>query len=79
MTIWLNAHLSPAIAVWITATFGEIHQRSSDRRYFSIILGIVPQLRYNYKLCGLISRWRRYGKVVCEQQSVRLKLLRRAD
>jgi len=22
MTIWLNAHLSPAIAVWITATFG---------------------------------------------------------
>ena len=29
MTIWLNAHLSPAIAVWITATFGEIHQRSA--------------------------------------------------
>ena len=28
MTIWLNAHRSPAIAVWITATFGEIHQRS---------------------------------------------------
>ncbi|WP_293198652.1 hypothetical protein [Microcoleus sp. PH2017_20_SFW_D_A] len=25
MTIWLNAHRSPAIAVWITATFGEIH------------------------------------------------------
>ena len=23
----------------------------SDRRYFSIVLGIVPQLRYNYKLC----------------------------
>ncbi|NJK70156.1 MAG: hypothetical protein HC941_29900 [Microcoleus sp. SU_5_3] len=22
MTIWLNAHRSPAIAVWITATFG---------------------------------------------------------
>ena len=22
----------------------------SDRRYFSIVLGIVPQLRYNYKL-----------------------------
>jgi predicted nuclease of predicted toxin-antitoxin system len=22
MTIWLNAHLSPAIAAWITATFG---------------------------------------------------------
>ncbi len=21
-----------------------------DRRYFSIVLGIVPQLRYNYKL-----------------------------
>jgi len=31
MTIWLNAHLSPAIAVWITATFtfGEIHLRSA--------------------------------------------------
>lgn len=28
MTIWLNAHLSPAIAVWITATFGDIHQRA---------------------------------------------------
>jgi hypothetical protein len=23
----------------------------SDRRYFSIVLGIVPQQRYNYKLC----------------------------
>jgi hypothetical protein len=23
----------------------------SDRRYFSIVLGIVRQLRYNYKLC----------------------------
>jgi hypothetical protein len=22
----------------------------SDRQYFSIVLGIVPQLRYNYKL-----------------------------
>ncbi len=22
----------------------------SDRQYFSILLGIVPQLRYNYKL-----------------------------
>lgn len=22
MTIWLNVHLSPALAVWITATFG---------------------------------------------------------
>jgi predicted nuclease of predicted toxin-antitoxin system len=22
MTIWLNAHLSPAIAVWISASFG---------------------------------------------------------
>jgi predicted nuclease of predicted toxin-antitoxin system len=22
MTLWLNAHLSPAIATWITATFG---------------------------------------------------------
>ena len=50
MTIWLNAHLSPAIAVWITATFGDIYQRSRDRRYFSILWGIVPQLRYNYKL-----------------------------
>jgi|GEM_PF-3833330 len=49
MTIGLNAHLSPVIAVWITASFGEIDQRSSDRR-FSILLGIVPQLRYNYKL-----------------------------
>jgi len=29
MTIWLNAHLSPAIAVWITATLGQIHQRSA--------------------------------------------------
>jgi hypothetical protein len=25
MTIWLNDYRSPAIAVWITATFGEIH------------------------------------------------------
>ena len=49
MTIWLNAHRSPAIAVWISATFSDIHQRS-DRRYFSIILGIVAQLRYNYKI-----------------------------
>ena len=46
MTIWLNSHLSAAIDVWITATFGEIHQRSG---YFSLLLGIVPQLRYNYK------------------------------
>jgi len=29
MTICLNAHVSPAIAVWISATFGEIHQRSA--------------------------------------------------
>ena len=49
MTIWLNAHRSPAMAVWISATFSDIHQRS-DRRYFSIILGIVAQLRYNYKI-----------------------------
>ncbi|MEZ2276405.1 MAG: hypothetical protein ACBR12_05765 [Microcoleus sp.] len=54
MTIWLNARLSSAIAVWITATFGDIHQRSSDRRYFSILLDIVPQLRYNYKLSSKI-------------------------
>ncbi|WP_158308001.1 hypothetical protein [Microcoleus vaginatus] len=46
----MNSRLSSAIAVWITATFGEIHQRSSDRRYLSIILGIVPQQRYNYNL-----------------------------
>jgi hypothetical protein len=29
MTIWLNDYRSPAIAVWITATFGQIHQRSA--------------------------------------------------
>ena len=22
MTIWIDAHLSPAISIWITATFG---------------------------------------------------------
>ncbi len=29
MTIWLNVRRSPAIAVWITATFGEIYWRSA--------------------------------------------------
>jgi len=29
MTIWLNSRLSSAIAVWITDTFGEIHQRAA--------------------------------------------------
>ncbi|MEG4573431.1 hypothetical protein QUA56_12160 [Microcoleus sp. N3A4] len=70
MTIWLNAHLSPAIVAWITATFGEINQRSSDRRYFSIILGIVPQLRYNYKI------YRQHGKQSAKAQGFLYGVLR---
>ncbi|NQE34166.1 hypothetical protein [Microcoleus asticus] len=69
MTIWLNAHRSPAIAVWISATFSDIHQRS-DRRYFSIILGIVPQLRYNYKI------YRQHGKQSAKAQGFLYGVLR---
>ena len=69
MAIWLNAHRSPAIAVWISATFSDIHQRS-DRRYFSIILGIVAQLRYNYKI------YRQHGKQSAKAQGFLYGVLR---
>ncbi|MEG4349052.1 hypothetical protein QUA74_04835 [Microcoleus sp. LAD1_D3] len=43
MTIWLNAHRS------LCGLLPPLVKYISDRRYFSIVLGIVPQLRYNYK------------------------------
>jgi hypothetical protein len=44
----------------------------SDRRYFSIVLGIVPQLRYNYKL----SRCARLGRNYDSRQSMTFRYIR---
>jgi hypothetical protein len=48
MTIWLNAQRDrqPLLCRLLLLLVKYI----SDRLYLYIILGIVPQLRYNYKL-----------------------------
>jgi predicted nuclease of predicted toxin-antitoxin system len=54
MIIWIDAHLSPAIATWITASFGitafalrDIDLRDtgkSQQKAFSVIIPVVQNL-----------------------------------